>query len=54
MSAKTIFLVGLVVMVSNLPVCQARVVVDPGLLEWILDRRSVGCHSVREWRDHYA
>ena len=54
MSVKTIFLVGLVVMVSNLPVGQARVVVDPGLLEWILDQQSVGGYSVREWREHYA
>ena len=54
MSAKMILIVGLAVIVLNLPVCQARVVVDPGLLEWILDQQSVGGYSVREWREHYA
>ena len=54
MSAKMIFVVGLVVMALNLPVVQARAVVDPAIIEWILDQESVGGWTVRAWREHYA
>ena len=31
-----------------------RVVVDPVVLEWILDQETRSGHTVREWRDHPA
>ena len=54
MGVQTVFLVGLVVMATHLPVTQARVVIEPALLTWLLDQTSVGGWSVREWRDHYS
>ena len=54
MCVRIFFLLGLVALAANLPVGQARVVVDPALLTWVLDQTSVGAWSVREWRDHYG
>ena len=54
MCVRTFFLLGLVAVAANLPAGQARVVVDPALLTWVLDQTSVGGWSVREWRDHYG
>ena len=54
MYIKSLFLLGLVVAVVNLPSGQARVVIDPALLTWLLDQTSVGGWTVREWRDHYG
>ena len=54
MCVKTVFLLSLVVVAANLPSGQARVVVDPTLLTWVLDQTSVGGWTVREWRDHYS
>ena len=54
MGVKAFFLLGLVAVAANLPLGEARVVVDPVLLTWLLDQTSVGGWSVREWRDHYG
>ena len=54
MSVKSFFLLGLVVVAANLPSGQARVVIDPALLTWLLDQTSVSGWTVREWRDHYS
>ena len=54
MSVKSLFLLGLVVVAANLPSGQARVVIDPALLTWLLDQTSVSGWTVREWRDHYS
>ena len=54
MGVKIFFFLGLVAMATKLPTAQARFVIDPALLTWLLDQTSVGGWSVRDWPDHYG